>query len=264
LGVADGGGHARHPEVVAEFDVFVAVRLPAVVDEPPRRVGDVRAVGGDHPALARGHVLRRVKREGAHVADGADWRALERRAVGLRRVLDEGYVVGVGDVGEVVHGRGESVEVNRDDGVDVAVEFPDSVLDAVGVEVERLGIDVGEGGDAARHADGVRGGDERERRRDDVTARADADALDGRMERRRPVRRRDGVVDLTRLRECGLEGSDLRPVGEVPGAEYVDHPFDPRVPHLRIGDRCSVGHRSDTVPVAPESAGRRRHDGGFE
>lgn len=211
LDPADGRGDARHAEVVADLGVFVAGDA-AVVHEPGGALGDVGAVCRNHAALARGHVLRRVEREARGVAEGADASSLDCRAVSLRGVLDEQEVVLRCELREPRHVRREAVEVDCDDCVH-PLAGPEPRFERVGVDVVRSRVDVDETHFSAREGDGVGRGDEREGRRQDAVAGADAERVERGVERRRPVGGGDAVVGFAVVGELPFEAPDLGAVG---------------------------------------------------
>src|SRR5437899_5334985 len=90
------------PRVVANDRVVVARRL-TVLAQSAELFGEPVVVGGDAPRLAVGsEVLRAVEGEAAHAAGGAGFGlpVVKKRAVRLRRVLDDRDVSVLGELAE--------------------------------------------------------------------------------------------------------------------------------------------------------------------
>ena len=89
LAERDRGQHVGEVRLVAGHrDVVQRAVAAAHQAQPAERLGDVVAVGGDEPALARGHVLRRVQREARRVRQRPDLAAAVDALHGVRGVLD--------------------------------------------------------------------------------------------------------------------------------------------------------------------------------
>mmetsp|Transcript_12586 Transcript_12586/g.31832 ORF Transcript_12586/g.31832 Transcript_12586/m.31832 type:complete len:246 (+) Transcript_12586:381-1118(+) len=116
-------------------------------------------VRDDHAALAGAEVLDGVEREGGEVREGADGAAVERRAVGVRRVGDEHEVVLVADRAERDVVAGLAAVVHREDGLGARRDLG---LDGGRVDVERGREDVCEDGGCAGEEHAVGGGREGE------------------------------------------------------------------------------------------------------
>jgi len=127
-------------------------------------------VGDEHPALAGAEALVLVEAEGGAVAERADLPPVELRPVGLAAVLDDLQPVPPGDGQDRVHVRRQAVKVNHHDRPRL---LADGGLDAGGVDVHRLEVDVHENGDGVvvNHAGGR--GAPRVGRDDHLVARAD-------------------------------------------------------------------------------------------
>ena len=143
----------------------------ALVGERAQLPGERGVVGRDHAALARRHLLVRVEGEDRGVARAADAAAAVLAADGLAGVLDDREAVLLGDRAERVHVARVAEHVHGQDG---ARARRDGRLDGRRVEHERLGIDVGEDGRRALVEHAVGRGHERDRRRHDLVALADA------------------------------------------------------------------------------------------
>jgi hypothetical protein len=93
---AYGCRNIRHPIIVADHCVLVPGLL-AVVPKEATAVCYLDVVGGDHTALAGGHVLGGVEGVAGAGADGAGHAGLVERAVGLAGVFDDGDGVSGGE-----------------------------------------------------------------------------------------------------------------------------------------------------------------------
>jgi hypothetical protein len=90
------------------------------------------------------------------------------------------------------------------------------------IEVERARIDVDEDGRRILVQNAVGGGDERERRRDDLVAGADARGADAQMQPRGTARHSGGMLRSHRLRERLLEAVEHRAEREPPRPQDVE------------------------------------------
>src|ERR1700694_998506 len=108
LSEPDSGGDVRHPEVVPEHAVVVALALP-MLPESANRGGDRGVVGGYEAALPRGHVLGRIEREDRGVTQGTNFGAVHRSAVRLACIFDGDQRVAARNVGELRHRRRVSI-----------------------------------------------------------------------------------------------------------------------------------------------------------
>ena len=134
--------------------------------------GHGRVVDGDHAALAGGDHLARVQREAGQRAQRADrpalvrarrWRRRRPRRARARSASASAMKrVHVGRQPDLVHGH------------DRLRALGDRALGRRGVEVVGQRVDVGEDRRRAALPDRVGGGDERQRRDDDLVAGADA------------------------------------------------------------------------------------------
>ena len=187
-----------------------------MVAEEPEPVGQVAVVGGDHAALTGGDVLRRREAEHRGAAEPAHRSAAVRRPVCFGGILDEQ------DAGLIGDGR-EAVQVGRlaavVDGHDGLGGGRDPAGHVGGVEVEGVGLYVGEDGRGAHVQHRGRGRDEGHGRHDHLVARADAEAEVDAGEGHRAAGEGDGMVDLVGLGEGVLEGERGWAVGEDPRAE---------------------------------------------
>ena len=222
-------GHA-----VIEAHNFVGVaRLHALVAREAYASDDAGVGGGDHAALAAGHVLRRVEGKGSEAAEGADRRPVQGRAVGLGGVLENHESVLSGNRLERVHGRGVAVKM---DGHDGARARGDRGFDGGRGEREGERVNVGEDGGRARDGHRVRCGREGEGGDDDLVARPDPRGEQAQVQGGGPRVDRDGSGSG---HEGGhklvLEGCHLRALGDHAGA----HDGRDRVDLLLADQRAS-------------------------
>ena len=196
--------------------------LVALAAQTRRRVG----VGGDdHAALPGGHLLVGVEGEGGEVAAGPDHPALRvDRAERLAGVLEDPEAVALRQRLQLGPGGGPAEDVDRQEAPGL---LGDGGRRGVGVDVERLGIDVDEDRFRPLVEERVRRGDEGERAGDDLVAGPPAELAHAEVERRRAARDRDRVLDAEVVGEGALEA------------------FAPSVP--RRGDR-SGGPRARAPP----------------
>ena len=138
------------------------------------------------------------------------------RADGAGGVLDHRQAVGAGDR----HQRGEVAgHADLVDGEDRLGPRGDRGRDGGDVDVVAAVLDVDEDRHAAALADGVRRGDEGVADRHHLVARPDADGEEREVQRGGAVRDGAGVGGADVGGELGLEGGDLRPLGEPAGED---------------------------------------------
>ena len=198
-------------------DVVVAER--AGLGAPPRVAGDPvgaqqakplrhrRGVGGDDAALAAGQALRRIEREAGEVADRADLAAAHGRLDGVGGVLDDRDLATLDRRLDGVHVARPAGEVHRHHRPRAR---RDRRLDVRRVDVQRLGVDVGEPRRGAGVEDRVHRCRPGERARDHLVARADPGDPERQVQRVGARGRGDGVRRAGVLREALLELGDPR------------------------------------------------------
>ena len=195
------------PRVAAD-EMEVDLVLRPVETEHADALGDL-SVGCSHqPAVTEAEqVLRRIEAEGRGCA-----RRDPGRAESLGRVLDERRP----DLGELGDRCRAAEEV---DGHDRARLLGHARGHVLGIEVERLGVDVREDRRRAAPGDRLGGRVEREGRADDLVAGADSHRLEHEQQRVRPVGDADPVLDAEVVRGLLLEGLDVRAEDEPPVLE---------------------------------------------
>src|SRR5262245_960252 len=204
------------PARIAELEVAIAPTV-AVMTQAAQPLGQVAAVGQDHPGVAAGaEVLGRVEREAGGIPPGPERPPRVRGADHLRRVLDHGHAVGAAELGDAIDGRRVTVQVDGDDGPRARGDGPRNPL---GLERVRVRVDVDEDRGRPGHDDGRGGGDEGERARDHRVAGTDAYRGEGEPERVGAGRDADRVRDADVLGQVVLERLALRPKDEARGVE---------------------------------------------
>ena len=203
--------------------------------------GGVAAVGDQHSALAGRQLLVGVEAEGGEVAARPDPPAVRvDRPERLAGVLEDPEAVLRRGSLELGHRRRRAEDVDRED--------PDRALADGGgrgirIDVERLGLDVAEGGPDPLVEEAVGGGDEAQRAGQDLVALAPAERPDPEVKGGRPARDRDRVPDPEPLGEPALEALDHRAQREPARAQDLEHQLLLARVDLRAGERDRVGFR---------------------
>ena len=125
---------------------------------------------------------------------------------------------------------------------------------AAGIEHERVGIDVGEDGRRALVEHAVGRGDERDRRRHDLVALADARRPHEQVQPGRAARDRDGVLGAAEGRELLLEVARVRPEAEDARAQRGEHVLLLLRPDVGPRER-NLARRLDLHALAGVAAG---------
>jgi hypothetical protein len=176
-------------------------------------------VRGDDPALARRHLLVGVEGEDRVHPVPADARAAVGRAERLARILDQREAVRRGDLAQ----RFELARVAEDvDGDDRARARRDGRLDRGRVEVERVGIDVGEHRRRALVDEAVGRRGERIGRGDALVTGADARDVAQQVQTGRAVGDGRRVRRADERGERLLELLDPRPERQPPRAQGLE------------------------------------------
>ena len=185
--------------------MVVAIGAP-VVGELAHLVGHRRVAGDEAAGVAgRAEVLARIERERARLPEGAGQDAVLGREVALGAVLEDAQPVRLGEVDQGGDGGGMSVEVNGDH--------------RLGARRDRLGrrhrvharghrIDVHEHRSRPRAHHAGRGGDEGERRDENLVLRAQPHRLEAQLQGGGAALHRDGVRHAEGLGVGGLESID--------------------------------------------------------
>ena len=223
----------------------------SLVGERAQERGERGVVGRDHAALARRHLLVGVEGEDRRGARAADLAAAVLAADGLAGVLDDRQPVLLRDRAERVHVARVAEDVHWEDG---PCARRDRGLDGGRVEHVGLGIDVGEDRRRALVEDAVGRGDERDRRRDDLVALADAGGAHEQVEAGRAARDRDGVLAVAERRERLLEAARVRAEPEDARAQRREHELLLLRPEVRARER-NLARRLDLHALADVAAG---------
>ncbi len=181
-----------------------------------------RSVENSPPSPQVGQLLGRHDARAVDVAQAADVAPLVDRAHGVRRVGDHDQVVLAGDgMQRVVVGR-QAVQIDRQDG---ARARRDRLFDSRRIEVEGPRVDVDEDRNGQVMQDGRGGGQEGQRRDDDLVARLAAGRGDGGVQRGRARAERQGVLRPDEGGILLLERLDLRVMDadELAALEHALH-----------------------------------------
>ena len=179
-----------------------------------------RVVAGNRAALDRVVALRGVKAEHGGRAIARHRAPANGHAEGVRRVVEHGQIMPLGDCFDGVHIAGVAVDVN---GQDRARLRRDLRFQQCGIEREVIRFHVAKHGRKTAAHDCVRGGDKRKRSRDDF-ARFEVERGDGAFQREVSVGKEAKIRRSELLRERGLQLLMLRAaVGEVAGGEDLAH-----------------------------------------
>src|SRR5262245_61525934 len=169
--------------------------------------------GGHQTAFARAAQI--LRREEAEAADGAH-RARALFAVfgadGLRGVFDDWQAVAFGDRHDRLHLGALAEEMNGEDGLRA---WRDRALDYIRIDVEIVRRNVHEDGARAQPRDRAGGGEESERRRDDLVARPHAQGRQRQQQRVGPGAASDSMSDLAMFGGVSLERFDFRAEDEM-------------------------------------------------
>ena len=208
---ADGGGEVGHPRVVAERRGGAPRPDIPWLRSARARLRGLRVAADEHPALAGGHRLRGIEADRGQVGQRAGRLVAVARALGLAGVLQDQQAVVAREPVDRVHVRGMAVQVHRDDR-----RRPGGHRSGGRgrIEAVRRRVDVREHRAGAGMHHGVGRGGERERRHDDLVARADARRHQAEVQRRGPRGQRDALAAGHGLGELGLEGGHLRALGQ--------------------------------------------------
>jgi hypothetical protein len=213
----------------------------------------------DHAALARRHVLVRVKAEADGVAGScADLAPAILGPRGMSRVLDDLQTVLCGQRPDRVHPARQAAVVHGQDGPGAR---RDHGLDVLGIEIEIV-ADIGEHRGGAGLQDHVDGGAEGERRGDHLVARPDAHCGQRQMHGGRTRVHGQRVLRARVRAESRLELRALRPGGHPPGGQHLGDRRRLLRAQIRRGKGDEGGHVNLGLSTAEELQYVRQRDRG--
>ena len=218
---ADQSVDLTHPPRVPRLDVDVAEEAGlALVAVDDGVVSDPLVRRDDHAALAAGDHLRRVEGEGRGDPERTGVAAVERRAVGVRGILDELHAAPVAEPAQISDvPRDEAADVHEDDRRRVRGQRR---FDGGGAQRERGGVDVGE--DDPAPGVGHRGGRRVEGvGRHDHVAPGHVQAAQDDLERGGPGADRHGVRCAVSCREGILELPGVPTQGQTATGQDACH-----------------------------------------
>ena len=229
----------------------------AEVLQPVDAALGLRVLADERPALERVEHLGGVEAQHREVAVVQDAAVAHLDAEGVRGVVDDLQVVGVGDLLDAAHVARMPVAVHGEDGRRLR---RDGRRDPVGVQVQGVRVDVDEDRPDPVPDQAVRGRDEGVRRRDDVTRDAEllqrAHQCDGRVAEQRDLRDAQPAAQrrLEPLVELPAVGEDLA----VPDLlEVGQHLLEGR--QVGRGDVDRRGHRA----ASPSNSKRKNGSAGL-
>ena len=214
----DRGTKLVHPIIVAEHGDVIgrnSARAPleraarhSMAAHLPDLVEHLFVLGEHHPALGRRHVLVSVETESCGIPERAG--LLGARGMGC--ILDEQQAAAAGEV--TPGGAIDRVArvMHDDHGPGARGAFRGRIGAGHHRQIERLDVD--EYGSRSGIEDAVRGGDEGERRHEDLVAGSDAQSFQDQVERGRAGIHGDRVARVVLLGEGAFEGANPIPHGD--------------------------------------------------
>ncbi len=203
----------------ADTDVVVFIAALPVHAQAQQRFGEFVVVGEHRAAVAvAAERLGREKAGGGGVTEGAERAAFIGATEALRGVVEHEQIGGLDDLRDRVVIRRQAEQIDRNDGLRLETEAlggRERCGKPLGVDVERVGLDVDEdrrGADQRRH---FGGGAEGERGAEHRVARADALRHQRQHQRVGAAGAGDDVARAGEFRELGLEGLHFRPEDEL-------------------------------------------------
>jgi hypothetical protein len=200
------------------------------------------------PSPHAAEVLRRVERQRARVAPRGDGSAAIARAHRLGGVGDHGQPPPPGNGLDLVHRGTLTVQVHGHHG---ARPRGHGRLEAPRIEIVSLRVDVDEDGHGADHHHGARGGDEGERRRDHLVARAHAHRLQGEEQRVGAGVEADAVAGAAERGQLRFERLHLGAEDEAAAREHAGGGGE-----QFVGERRVLAHEVDLGDHWPNPAPR--------
>ena len=203
----NGGVYGVQAGIPAKLSMVI-LWFHAVDAQAGDALGPVGIVGRDHAAVAEGaQRLGRVVAEAGQRPECTALLAAILRPERLSRVLDHVQTVPAGDPVDGVHVRTLAEQVNRHDRSRARRDFR---FDLLRINVECVGVDVGEDRRGPEPADGAGGGEKGERRHDDFVARPDLQGVQRQQQGIGAGRAADGVRGPAIGGHLALQGRDLR------------------------------------------------------
>ena len=193
------------------------------------RSASAASFGGDHSALAGGHVLDGVEAECRRMAVRPDLPPAVFRAHGMRRILHDGEAVPGGQAQNLVQVAGLPGVVHWNHG---ARARRDSAFHGLDRYLE-IPVDVHDHGCGAQVGDDVGGGAKGQCRNDHLVARPDAQRRQRNLQRRRAGADGDGVADPHIAGELSFESFDFGAGRQPAGSQRVDDLLDLLLADLR-------------------------------
>src|SRR5262249_5814190 len=223
------------------------------VAQRDEQLGLLGRAGEDGSALAGRDLLVRVERQRRWVPVRAERAPFVARTERLAGVFDEREPVPVADRPQLVELTGIPEDV---DGHDRARPRPHRGLDGGRIEVERVGVDVGEDRGCPHVDRAVGRGDERVGRGDYLVAGSDAGEAHAEVQARRAGRHGRAVRRADGLGEELLEPRPDGPEREPPGAHHLDNELLVALVEPRRGEADGPGGSAHAARVAAGTSSR--------
>src|SRR6266436_1994185 len=206
------------PAIPARLAADIFFRLSMIPQNAQTRRA-FRGIGHDHARIAaRAQILGRVKAKASYVAQGTGTPALVACADGLRAIFDHRQVLLAREIHDRVHVRGQTVEVNDDDGARARSHTARNLrrVDVVGV-----GLNVGEDRFRTERAHGAARGDKGERRENDFVTGRDSAGTQREDQRIRAGADTDSMRHTAKSRDFFFQRSAFTPQDELLRGEHA-------------------------------------------
>ena len=233
LGDAEGGIDFAEAIVVSQPCVGEPIHaVAALVAERLTDGGEGIVVGDDHSALAGRDLLVGIEAENSGAAEGADGAAGELAAETLAGVFDEDQFVFLGDLLDLDHPDGISKCFDGDDRLGPGRNRGGGF---VGIQIERLRINISKDRRRADVQNAIGGCDETERRGDDFIPGLDAGGDHGGVKPGGAGGDADRVTATGDLGAESLELDDFGSDGKGGGLKYIHNRIDVGLGDIRLG-----------------------------